>query len=140
MPTCAHLGLLPQRVVTLDGFRAQGRTKAEAAVIVSAARQRFAAAGRAVMLLLEAVPDEVTREIVAGTSVPVLGCARRIWAHGHVIVLHDLLATTPSCRGLRRSLATWPGPAAYRGGKIRGRRARPGVSCVARHEYRMKNE
>src|ERR1051325_925719 len=68
----AHLGLRPQSVGILGGYKFQGRTAAEATEIVALALQmerRGAAA-----ILLEAVPPEVTNAVIEVTSVPVIGC------------------------------------------------------------------
>jgi 3-methyl-2-oxobutanoate hydroxymethyltransferase len=137
VPVCAHLGLLPQRVMTPDGYRAQGRTKSEAAVIVRDALA-FAAAG-AQLILLEAVPDAVTQEIIARTNIPVLGCGAGHSAHGHVIVLHDMLGYSPK-----------PPRFAEVYGDVAGALKSAAEKYVAavetraypadKHEYRMKSE
>lgn len=87
--TCAHVGLLPQRAALQGGYIAQGRTPAEAQRIVETATA-LAAAG-AHLLLLEAVPDEVTLAVKEKVDVPVLGCGAGKSADGHVVVLHDML-------------------------------------------------
>ena len=86
---CAHVGLLPQRASQQGGYLAQGRTPAEARRIVDDALA-LAAAG-AHLLLIEAVPDEVTAEIIGQVQCPVLGCGAGPSADGHVVVLHDML-------------------------------------------------
>jgi 3-methyl-2-oxobutanoate hydroxymethyltransferase len=90
----AHLGLRPQAVGVLGGYRAQGRTAEEARRIVELSRQMEAAGAAA--LLLEAVPAEVSAAVVAATAVPVIGCGAGPACHGHVVVTHDLLGLTPS--------------------------------------------
>src|SRR5438270_525729 len=68
----AHLGLRPQAVGVLGGYKAQGRTVEEAERIVALAL-RMEASGAAA-ILLEAVPPEVAEAVVGTVSVPVIGC------------------------------------------------------------------
>lgn len=84
-----HLGLRPQSVNVVGGYRSQGRTADDAVEIVSLA-VRMQQAG-AVALLLEAVPPEVSAAVVAETNLPVIGCGAGPACHGHVVVMHDLL-------------------------------------------------
>jgi 3-methyl-2-oxobutanoate hydroxymethyltransferase len=88
----AHLGLRPQAVGVLGGYRAQGRTAEAAAEIVTAARAMESAG--AASILLEAVPAEVAEAVVAETGVPVIGCGAGPACHGHVVVTHDLVGLT----------------------------------------------
>jgi 3-methyl-2-oxobutanoate hydroxymethyltransferase len=89
VPTCAHIGLLPQRAAQQGGYVAQGRTAADAKRLVETA-VALAQAG-AHLLLIEAVPDAVTSEIVQKVACPVLGCGAGPSADGHVLVIHDML-------------------------------------------------
>ena len=95
VPVMAHLGSRPQQVRASGGYRAAGRDRAAADEIVHAA-EMFIELGVA-MLLLEAVPNEVTQRVVAAATsdprkiVPVIGCGGGNACHGHVVVLHDLL-------------------------------------------------
>ncbi len=89
IPLCAHLGLLPQKAAFEGAYRAQGRTPEAAAKLVAQA-QRLAAAGTP-MLLLEAVPDAVSAQIVAAVPGVVIGCGAGASCDGHVVVLHDVL-------------------------------------------------
>lgn len=89
----AHLGLRPQSVGLLGGYRTQGRSAGEAAQIVELARQMEQAGAAA--LLLEAVPAEVAQAVVEATRVPVIGCGAGPHCHGSVFVTHDALGLTP---------------------------------------------
>jgi 3-methyl-2-oxobutanoate hydroxymethyltransferase len=89
----AHLGLKPQSVNLLGGYRFQGRTAAEANEIVASAllmQQSGAAA-----ILLEAVPPEVAKAVVDKTYIPVVGCGAGPSCHASVIVTQDGLGLTP---------------------------------------------
>ncbi len=88
----AHVGLRPQAVGILGGYRYQGRTVDEAEQIVALARQMESAGAAA--LLLEAVPPEVGRAVVDATGIPVIGCGAGPACHGSVVVSQDLLGMT----------------------------------------------
>lgn len=90
----AHLGLRPQSVGLLGGYRFQGRTADEADEIVRLAVEMQRAGAAAV--LLEAVPPEVADAVVTATDVPVIGCGAGPACHGSVFVTHDALNLTPS--------------------------------------------
>jgi 3-methyl-2-oxobutanoate hydroxymethyltransferase len=85
----AHLGLRPQEITSPDGYRAQARDPASIARLAADAR-RMVAAG-AVMLLLEAVPNEASSAVVAAVDVPVIGCGAGPACDGHVLVTQDML-------------------------------------------------
>lgn len=97
VPVVAHIGSRPQQVRAEGGYRAAGRTPAEAAKLCDTAETLIAHG--AAMLLIEAVPAEVSRTIVElaerapgrDEPVPVIGCGAGPDCHGHVVVLHDLL-------------------------------------------------
>jgi 3-methyl-2-oxobutanoate hydroxymethyltransferase len=88
----AHLGLRPQAVGVLGGYRAQGRTAKDAEQIIDLAL-RMQESGAAA-ILLEAVPAEVSAAVVEATDVPVIGCGAGPACHGHVVVTHDMLGLT----------------------------------------------
>ncbi len=92
VPVCAHIGFRPQTTAVLGGPTAQGRTEDAMERIVrdAVAMERAGA----VLILVEAVPDEVTRRIVAGVSVPVIGIGAGTDCHGQILVVHDLLGLT----------------------------------------------
>lgn len=88
----AHLGLRPQAVGVMGGYKFQGRTAEDARGIVILAR-RMERAGAAA-LLLEAVPPEVSEAVVASVKIPVIGCGAGPACDGHVVVTHDALLLT----------------------------------------------
>jgi 3-methyl-2-oxobutanoate hydroxymethyltransferase len=88
----AHLGLRPQAVGVLGGYRAQGRSADDAQRIVELA-VRMEENGAAA-ILLEAVPAEVAAAVVHAISLPVIGCGAGPACHGHVVVTHDMLGLT----------------------------------------------
>ena len=92
IPVVAHIGSRPQQTKLSGGYRSAGRTPEEAMRLIADARALEASG--AVMLLIEATPAEVAREIVAGSTIPVIGCGAGPACHGQVIVLHDLLGLT----------------------------------------------
>jgi 3-methyl-2-oxobutanoate hydroxymethyltransferase len=96
VPVVAHIGSRPQQVRVDGGYQAAGRTPHEADVLVDTA-QLMIAMGASV-LLVEAVPDEVSQRIVdkarhprTHERVPVIGCGAGPACDGHVIVLQDML-------------------------------------------------
>lgn len=90
---CAHLGLRPQAVEKLGGFRIQGREREAAARIAEDAR-RLEAAG-ADIILLECIPRTLAREIRDSVSVPVIGIGAGPDVDGQILVLYDILDITP---------------------------------------------
>jgi 3-methyl-2-oxobutanoate hydroxymethyltransferase len=89
LETIAHLGLRPQTVTAPEGYRAQARDDDAIKQLVDDA-QRMVAAG-AVMLLLEAVPNEASRAVVEAVDVPVVGCGAGPACDAHVVVTHDMI-------------------------------------------------
>lgn len=89
IPVCAHLGLTPQSVNTLSGFKVQGRSTDQATVILEDAK-RIEAAG-ASLLVLECVPTDLASDISQALSIPVIGIGAGINTDAQVLVLHDML-------------------------------------------------
>ncbi|HEY1629356.1 MAG TPA: 3-methyl-2-oxobutanoate hydroxymethyltransferase [Tepidisphaeraceae bacterium] len=83
----AHIGLRPQSVNLLGGYKFQGRTADEASTIVALALQMEKHGAAAI--LLEAVPPEVSAQVVKQTGIPVIGCGAGPACVGSVIVTHD---------------------------------------------------
>jgi 3-methyl-2-oxobutanoate hydroxymethyltransferase len=92
IPVCAHLGLTPQSVHALGGYRIQGRDQQAAATLKQHARE-LADAGAA-MLVLELIPSALAREVTAALPIPVIGIGAGVDCGGQVLVLHDMLDLT----------------------------------------------
>ena len=92
IPGCGHVGSRPQSVGLTGGYASAGRT-ADAAERVIEDVVALEEAG-AVMLLVEAVPEEVTKAILERTSVPLIGIGAGPAAHGQILVLQDLIGMT----------------------------------------------
>jgi len=96
IPVCAHLGLLPQSVHKLGGYRVQGRDEEAASAMLDDARLLVAAG--ADILLLECVPQALAATISASVEVPVIGIGAGPECDGQVLVLYDMLGITPGKR------------------------------------------
>lgn len=92
VPVCAHLGLLPQSVHRLGGYRYQGRDAA-AAERIRADALALQQAG-AELLVLECVPAALATELSQSLSLPVIGIGAGADCDGQVLVLHDLLGAS----------------------------------------------
>jgi 3-methyl-2-oxobutanoate hydroxymethyltransferase len=92
IPVCAHLGLTPQSVLRLGGYRVQGR-EAAAAERLRADARAVAEAGAAV-LVLECVPSALAADITRELAIPTIGIGAGPDCDGQVLVLHDLLGVS----------------------------------------------
>jgi len=92
IPVCAHLGLTPQSVHALGGYRVQGRDEQAAQTLRRHARE-IAEAGAA-MLVLELMPSALAGELTAALPIPVIGIGAGAACSGQVLVLHDMLGIT----------------------------------------------
>lgn len=92
IPVCGHLGLKPQSVHKIGGFRVQGRDPAKARKMVTAAK-RLRDAGADIMLL-ECVPNEVGQAVTRALDVPVIGIGAGPHVDGQILVLYDVLDIT----------------------------------------------
>ena len=107
IPVCAHLGLTPQSVNTLGGYKVQGRGSEQAENILEDAK-KVAAAG-ASLLVLECVPSSLAAKISQTLTIPVIGIGAGPDTDAQVLVLHDMLglsAHTP--KFVRNFLADAP--------------------------------
>jgi len=92
IPVCAHLGLKPQSVHKIGGFKVQGREPDKAREMLESAR-RLQDAG-ADIVLLECVPNEVAQAVTAELAVPVIGIGAGPHVDGQILVLYDILDIT----------------------------------------------
>ncbi len=89
IPVMGHIGLTPQSVHAMGGFKVQGRERDAALALVEDA-QALEAAG-CFSIVLEGVPDEVARMVTDAIDVPTIGIGAGRWCDGQVLVYHDLL-------------------------------------------------
>ncbi len=93
IPVCGHIGLTPQSVHQLGGYRVQGKESAAAQKLLQdAVALEQAGAG---MLVLEAMPALLAAEITANVTIPTIGIGAGADCSGQVLVLHDMLGIYP---------------------------------------------
>ncbi len=92
VPVMGHLGLTPQAVNSLGGFRVQGRGDEAAELLKQEARACQEAGCFA--LVLECVPEELAAEITASLDIPTIGIGAGARTDGQVLVMQDLLGLT----------------------------------------------
>jgi len=90
---CGHLGLLPQSVFLLGGYRVQGREDEEAQQMLNDAIAIQDAGAQ--MLVLECVPRQLAEEISKALVIPVIGIGAGAGCDGQVLVVYDMLGITP---------------------------------------------
>jgi 3-methyl-2-oxobutanoate hydroxymethyltransferase len=96
VPVCSHLGLLPQSVNQLGGYRVQGREPHDATRMLEDAVAMTEAGAQ--MLLLECVPSVLAAEITRQVAVPVIGIGAGPDTDAQVLVIYDMLGITPGKR------------------------------------------
>ena len=93
IPVCAHIGLTPQSVHQIGGYRVQGKNEADAQrLLQDAVIVEQAGAG---LVVLEAMPALLAAEITANVSIPTIGIGAGAACSGQVLVLHDMLDIYP---------------------------------------------
>jgi len=93
VPVCGHLGLTPQSVHQLGGYKVQGRQQSDAERLLEDAKLiEEAGAG---MLVLEAIPSPLAKEVTAALTIPTIGIGAGVDCSGQVLVLHDMLDVFP---------------------------------------------
>ena len=93
VPVCAHLGLLPQSVHILGGYKVQGKSKDAASLMVEQALACEQAGAQ--MIVLEAIPSSLGRLITESLSIPTIGIGAGADCSGQVLVLQDMLGISP---------------------------------------------
>jgi 3-methyl-2-oxobutanoate hydroxymethyltransferase len=96
IPVVGHVGLLPQSVHAMGGFRVQGKTY-EAAERVFDDACAVAEAG-AFALVMEGIPSDLAARITAAIDIPTIGIGAGVSCDGQVLVCYDLLGLTPTLR------------------------------------------
>ncbi|OJA06501.1 3-methyl-2-oxobutanoate hydroxymethyltransferase [Halomonas sp. QHL1] len=92
VPVCAHLGLTPQTVHQLGGYKVQGRDAAQAERIINDAKVLVEAG--ASVILLECVPASLGKAVTEALDVPVIGIGAGPDTDGQILVMHDVLGIT----------------------------------------------
>lgn len=93
IPVCGHLGLTPQSVHQLGGYRIRGRIGSEAEHLRRDAIALQTAG--ASLLILECVPSDLTEQIAKELTIPVIGIGAGVKCDGQILVLYDMLGITP---------------------------------------------
>lgn len=93
IPVMGHVGLVPQSVLQMGGFRVQGRAERDAARILQEARALEAAGCFAIVV--EGVPRDLAREITENLSIPTIGIGAGAGCDGQIQVFHDIMGMAP---------------------------------------------
>jgi 3-methyl-2-oxobutanoate hydroxymethyltransferase len=93
VPVCAHLGLLPQSVHTLGGFKVQGKSTESAQTLINDAKALQEAGAQ--LLVLEAIPSELGKKVTDAIQIPTIGIGAGPDCSGQVLVMHDMLGAFP---------------------------------------------
>ncbi|MEH7085602.1 3-methyl-2-oxobutanoate hydroxymethyltransferase [Neobacillus drentensis] len=89
IPVCAHLGLTPQSVGVLGGYKVQGKDAETARKLIDDAKKCEEAGAFAIVL--ECVPKQLAEEITQNLSIPIIGIGAGVEVDGQVLVYHDIL-------------------------------------------------
>ncbi len=93
IPVCAHLGLTPQSVNKLGGYKVQGRGDEQAERLVT--HSQILVESGADIILVECIPSELGSRLTKAVSAPVIGIGAGVDTDGQVLVMHDMLGVTP---------------------------------------------
>lgn len=89
IPVCAHLGLLPQQVHVIGGYRVQGKTKEQADKLIEEALKLQAAGAQ--LLVVECIPAALGKRFSEALHIPVIGIGAGADTDGQILVMHDML-------------------------------------------------
>ncbi len=98
IPVLGHIGLTPQSIKEMGGYKVQGRMPAEVIQLIEDARTLESAGVFA--LVLECVPADVSAQITAAVGIPTIGIGAGPECDGQILVINDLLGLTPG-KGLK---------------------------------------
>lgn len=93
IPVCGHVGLTPQSVNQLGGYKVQGKSEAGAKQVMEDAKL-LQEAGTA-MIVLEAIPARLAKDVTAVLSIPTIGIGASVECSGQVLVVYDMLDIFP---------------------------------------------
>ena len=93
IPVCAHVGLTPQSVHALGGYKVQGKGEAAEAKLMADAHALQDAGAQ--MLLMEAIPAQLATRVTTELRVPTIGIGAGAGCSGQVLVMHDMLNVFP---------------------------------------------
>jgi 3-methyl-2-oxobutanoate hydroxymethyltransferase len=93
VPVCAHIGLTPQFMHTLGGFKVQGKSEEQAKILLEAAVCLEQAGAK--MLVVECIPYPLAKKITEMVEIPVIGIGAGPYCDGQVLVIYDLLGISP---------------------------------------------
>ena len=93
IPVCGHLGLTPQSVNALGGYKVQGKTVDGAQRVIDDAKALEAAG--AVMIVLEAIPTALGKAVTEAVSIPTIGIGAGPDCSGQILLLYDMLDFFP---------------------------------------------
>lgn len=135
VPVMAHIGLTPQSINVIGGFKAQGREQAQWAAIEEDAR-RVAEAG-AFAVVLEAMTEPLAAKITAAISIPTIGIGAGAGCDGQILVMEDMLGLSPQ---VPKFVKEFGKIGAAIEGAIRGyaEEVRAGTFPASEHTYAVK--
>ena len=94
IPVVGHVGLTPQSVLAMGGYRMQGKRPEDADKVLDDAKSLEEAGAFAVVL--ECVPDDLAKKITETLSIPTIGIGAGPHCDGQILVMHDFLGLNPS--------------------------------------------
>jgi 3-methyl-2-oxobutanoate hydroxymethyltransferase len=133
IPVMGHVGLTPQSVHALGGFRVQGRGDAGRERVLADARAVEAAGAFAVVL--EGIPADLAAEVTAALQIPTIGIGAGPGCDGQVLVMHDMLGLSDWTPGFVKQYADL-GAAAARAARAFAEEVADGKFPAAEHCYR----
>lgn len=96
IPVCGHLGLLPQSVNQIGGYRVQGKDEAQANIILEDAKCLEQAGASAIVV--ECIPASLAKQLTASVNIPIIGIGAGVHCDGQVLVNYDMLDITAGKR------------------------------------------